>query len=50
MFEELYQQSESGNILIVLQSTNGFIIVLNEDAKFLYVADVAEKILGIKAV
>ena len=29
---------------------NGFIIVINEDAKFVYVADVAEKILGVKSV
>ena len=32
------------------QILNGFIIVINEDAKFVYVADVAEKILGVKSV
>ena len=35
---------------LFFQILNGFIIVINEDAKFVYVADVAEKILGVKSV
>ncbi|XP_066919374.1 neuronal PAS domain-containing protein 2-like [Clytia hemisphaerica] len=34
---------------LMFEATNGFILVINDDAKLLYIADVAEKILGIKA-
>lgn len=34
---------------LMFEATNGFIIVINDDGKFLYIAEVIEKILGVKA-
>jgi len=34
---------------LMLEISNGFIIIINEDAKFVYVAEIVEKLLGVKA-